>query len=445
MALKQTLRIVGSVAAAGALLFSTATAASADQTRNDQWPLGAFGASKIWQIATGKGVTVAVIDSGVDATHADLKGNVLPGKDFVDGDADASPEGIDHGTAMAGIIAGHGHGANGSEGVKGLAPDAKILPIRDEGQGDAPFAESIRYAVDHGASIINISQISSPPTKAGEEAVAYAVKKNVLVVAGTGNDGTGGDQPLYPASYPGAVAVGAVKESGQIWEKSNYGPKTLLTAPGDKIVSTSSDSSLYRRASGTSDSTAYVSAACALLREKFPDLTAGQIVNRLTKTAGLPDDLKGAKLPDQKYGYGYIQPLAALKQDIPAGSKNGPLAALPAADSTGSGAGTGKGDAATPSSNSSKSDDSGSSSSTIIGAVVGALVVLLVAGGIVLLVARSKKRARRDSASNPPPGYGSYPAPQPNQPPQRYGDPGAYQQPAPPNQPPPGGGNPYQQ
>ncbi|WP_329121637.1 type VII secretion-associated serine protease mycosin [Streptomyces sp. NBC_01465] len=452
MALKQTLRMMGSAAAAGVLLFSSATTASADQTRKDQWPLEAFGVSKVWQIATGKGITVAVIDTGVDASHPDLRGNVLKGHDFVDGDDDPSPAGDEHGTSMAGIIAGHGHGANGADGVKGLAPDAKILSIRDTGEGDEPFAKSIRYAVDHGASIINISQITSPSSQAGEEAVAYAFKKNVVVVAGTGNDGTGGDRPLYPASYPGAVAVGAVKSSGEIWAKSNYGPKTLLTAPGVGIVSTggATANSQYNIGEGTSASTAYVSAACALLREKFPDLTAGQIVNRLTKTAGLPDDAKGSKLPDQKYGYGYIQPLAALKQDIPAGPKNGPLT-MPTSDSasSGTGTGTGKTDSSPAPSSSGKSDDSGSSS-TIIGVVVGALVVLLVAGGIVLLVARKK---RRGGPANPPPGYGTY-APQPNQLPQAYGTPiynqnPHQQQPAPPagppNQPPPGGGNPYQQ
>ncbi|KUN97966.1 S8 family serine peptidase [Streptomyces caeruleatus] len=441
MALKQARRILCGAAAAGTLLFCTATTATADQTRNDQWPLEAFGAEKIWKIATGKGVTVALIDDGVDATHPDLSGNVLQGKDFVDGDNNASPSGTDHhGTSMAGIIAGHGHGANGADGVKGLAPDAKILPIRDVGDGESPFSASIRYAVDQGASVINISQISSPPTEAGEAAVAYAVQKNVIVVAGTGNDGTGSEQPLYPASYPGAVAVGAVSKTGEIWAKSNYGPNTLLTAPGVGVVSTGGSDSKYNIGDGTSASTAYVSAACALLREKFPDLTAGQIVNRLTKTAGLPDDAKGLKLPDEKYGYGYIQPLAALKQDIPAGPKNGPLT-MPAADS--SGTGTGKGDATTPPASSSSPDDSSSvSTTTVLALAAGGALLVLVIGA---LAVRSKNRARRNGPSNPPPGFTPYAQQQPYS--NQGVPPNPYQQhptppAAPPTQPPPGG-SPY--
>ncbi|MFE7273888.1 type VII secretion-associated serine protease mycosin [Streptomyces sp. NPDC057623] len=439
MALKQTLRILCGAAAAGALVFSTATTATADQTRKDQWPLEAFGADKIWKIATGKGVTVAVIDDGVDAQHPDLQGNVLPGKDFVDGDSDASPEDEDHGTAMAGAISGHGHGANGADGVKGLAPDAKILPIRDIGEDQSPFAASIRYAVDHGASVINISQGTSPPTEPGEAAVAYAVQKDVIVVASTGNDGTGSELPSYPANYPGVVAVGAVNNAGEIWEKSNYGPTTLLTAPGVGIVSTGIDSSGYRKGSGTSDSTAYVSAACALLREKFPDLTAGQIVNRLTKTAGLPDDAKGLKLPDEKYGYGYIQPLAALKQDIPAGPKNGPLT-MPAADSSS----TDKDDATTPPASSNSSDDTSAlSTTTILALAAGGVLLALVIGA---LAVRSKNRARRNSTPNPAPAFTTYAQQQPYN--NQATPPNPYQQhptppTTPPNQPPPGG-NPYQ-
>ncbi|MFF7164329.1 S8 family serine peptidase [Streptomyces sp. NPDC008086] len=252
----------------------------------------------------------------------------------------------------------------------------------------------------------------------------------------TGNDGTGSEQPLYPASYPRAVAMGAVNKAGEIWAKSNYGPNTLLTAPGVSVVSTGGSNSEYNIGDGTSASTAYVSAACALLRERFPDLTAGQIVNRLTKTAGLPDDAKGLKLPDEKYGYGYIQPLAALKQDIPAGPKNGPLT-MPAADSSS----TGKDDASTPPASTSSSDDSsGLSTTTILALAAGGVLLVLMIGA---LAVRSKNRARRDS---PPPGFTTHAQQQP------YGNqavpPNLYQQhptpPAtPPNQPPPGG-NPYQ-
>lgn len=330
MSMMRALRAVGGAVVAGALLLTTAPAASADQVREDQWPLKAFLAEEIWKISQGEGVTVAVIDDGVDASHPDLKDNVLTekGKDFIDGDGDPSPEGFDdHGTAMASIIAGHGHGPNSSEGVMGLAPRAKILPIRDFGEGAEGFGPSIRYAVDQGASVINISQEGTPAGKPELEAIAYALKKGVLVVAGSGNSGKGPEYEAYPAYYPGVVAVGGVTSKGEIWENSNYSPHILLTAPATGVVTGGggTEDFPYSKGDGTSNSTAYVSAAAALLMAKFPDLTPGQIVNRLVKTAGLPSSAKDVSLPDERYGYGFIQPLAALKRDIAPGPKMGQL------------------------------------------------------------------------------------------------------------------------
>lgn len=323
MAFARTLRIAGATALASALLFSSASAASADDVRDKQWPLEAFDAQSIWKVSRGKGVTVAVIDSGVNADHVDLRGNVIQGKDFIDGGS-TEPEADDpHGTEMASVIAGHGHGPGSSDGVMGLAPQAKILDIRDDGSDSDGFASSIRYAVDHGASVINLASEGPSPRDEEAEAVAYALEKDVLVVAGAGNDGT---EVGYPARYPGAVAVGGVKNDASIWENSNHGPQLLLTAPATSILAAGSKSdTAYRSGTGTSDATAYVSAAAALLRSKFPDLTAGQIVNRLTETAGLPASAKGLALPDERYGYGFIQPLAALTGDIPAGPEYGPL------------------------------------------------------------------------------------------------------------------------
>ncbi|MFI5757331.1 type VII secretion-associated serine protease mycosin [Streptomyces sp. NPDC051569] len=446
MVLTRTLRILGSAAAAGALLLTTPPTATADQVRNDQWPLQAFDADKIWQLATGKGITVAVIDDGVDAHHPDLAGNILPGKDFIDGDSDASPApGDDHGTGMAGIIAGHGHGAGGTDGVMGLAPEAKILPIRDRGSDSDGFALSIKYAVDQGASVINISQGggSRPDGDSEFEAVKYALQRNVVIVTSSGNDGkSGADAIGYPGIYPDVVNVGAVQSSGEIWEKSNSGPNLMLSAPGDGIVSTGTDADGYRMGTGTSDSAAFVSAAAALLREKFPDLTAGQIVNRLTKTAGLPSSAKGIKLPDEKYGYGYIQPLAALKNNIPPGPANGPLIMpAPSAPSATDDSNNG--------SNSAAAGDSESGTHLARSAVylIAAVVVLLIAGVVALVIISGKKRKRHAAEQRiHGQGYGSYPQQQTPYPPQSHPHP--YQQqpppPAPPNQQPPGY-NPYQQ
>ncbi|BCK68189.1 type VII secretion-associated serine protease [Streptomyces libani subsp. rufus] len=442
MSFTRTLRAVGGAVVAGALLFGTAPVASADQIRHDQWPLRSFGADDIWKVSTGKGVTVAVIDDPVDGGHRDLKGNVLPGKSFFTGGTADHPYGErEHGTAMASLIAGHGHGPGGGDGVKGLAPDAKILPVGiDLGDADGgsdssgerlSYAAPLRYAVDHGARVVNMSFVTDDvvPSDAEQAAVDYARKHDVLVVAGSGNSGV--SSPRNPAVARGVLTVGAVDIDLKVWKFSNYGPHIKLLAPGLHIRSAGVETP-YRLANGTSDSTAYVSAAAALLRSKFPDLTAGQIANRLVKTAGLPDEMKGKKLPDPHYGYGFIRPSKALTANIPAGSKNGPLPALSGGSSKASGNGKDAQQAT--------ESDNGMGTGAIIG-IVGGVVGLLVVVLIVVLVVK-KKNGRNGPPPGGPGGYGGpggpggfvphppHPAHQ-----QQPSAPGAYPS-APPTQPP---------
>ncbi|MFK0290888.1 S8 family peptidase [Streptomyces sp. NPDC090442] len=450
MSFTRTLRAVGGAVVAGALLFGTAPIASADQIRNEQWPLQKFDAESIWKVSTGKGVTVAVLDSPVDGSHADLTGNVLPGKNFITGSGSADQgtgNGADHGTAMASIIAGHGHGAGGADGVKGLAPDAKILPVAVPGTShdqsgavqDMHLAQALRYAVDQGAKVVNMSfgtgEVSISPEE--QQAVDYARKHDVLLVAASGNDGIG--TPAVPAGAPGVLAVGAVDNNGEIWKKSNFGSHLKLTAPGVNIRSASSIVDIhgkYRLADGTSDSTAYVSGAAALLRAKFPDLTAGQIANRLIKTASLPADQQGISLPDQHYGYGSINPLSALTKDVPAGSKDGPFPALsggssgPSSDPSSAAGDTGGGVKI--------ASHKGLSAPFLILIAVVVLVIL----AIVLVVVLVAKKNRRNGP--PPGGPGGFGGPggssgyMPNQQmpyQQQPGAPGSYPQ-GPPTQPP---------
>ncbi|WP_043266372.1 S8 family serine peptidase [Streptomyces sp. CT34] len=450
MSFTRTLRAVGGAVVAGALLFGTAPVASADQIRDEQWALNAFGVSDIWKISTGKGVTVAVIDGPVDGSHPDLTGSVLPGKSFVTGGrADqGSGDESDHATSMAALIAGHGHGSGGSDGVKGLAPDAKILPVAinlQSGDGVPKFgattkyAEALKYAVDHGARVVNMSFVTSQPDIAPDEqdAINYARKHDVLVVAGTGNDGV--DTPRNPGSAPGVLAVGAVDKYLNVWKQSNFGSQVKLTAPGVDIRSAGSvqtSKGLYHVADGTSDATAYVSAAAALLRAKFPDLTAGQVANRLIKTAGLPDNLKNAKLPDPHYGYGFIKPYSALTKDVPAGAKDGPFPALKGGSSSDASSAAGN-NGVDPKVNSSK----GLSSVAIIGIVGGVLVVLVII--LVVVMVAKKKNGRNGPPPGGPGGFGGPGGPGgpggfvPNQGPyqQQPGAPGSYPQ-APPTQPP---------
>ncbi|MFI0219714.1 type VII secretion-associated serine protease mycosin [Streptomyces lydicus] len=368
-------------------LAHVAPPAAADSIRDRQWALAAFDADAIEKVSTGRGVTVAVVDTGVDGTHPDLVGNVLPGKDLLKGSGRADRETENsHGTAMASLIAGHGHGPGGAAGVKGLAPGAKILPLlvntqdglqAGTGKRESPVSQAIRYAVDHGATVINLSLGDTFKITDLDDAVQYARMKDAVIVAAAGNDGVA--EPNYPASTPGVISVGAVDCSGKIWERSNYGSNNLLAAPGVDVPGAGRDHG-YRSGTGTSDATAYVSAAAALLRSKFPNLTAGQIANRLVKTAKLPDGVKGAKLPDKRYGYGFIRPYSALNEDIPAGSKNGPMPAPSAASSA----------SPVPTAPSNAPSNEGRASAYVIGGVAGVVALGLVTVLAVVIVKRRR-------------------------------------------------------
>ncbi|GGU64658.1 type VII secretion-associated serine protease mycosin [Streptomyces daghestanicus] len=427
MAFMRSMSALGATTLAGALILSAAPVASADEARSAQWALETLQAEQAWSISKGEGVTVAVIDDGVNASHIDLQGNVLEGHDFVDGGSATPDAGDDHGTAMASIIAAHGHGEG--EGVIGLAPEAKILPIRDFEANSNGLPTSIRYAVDQGASIINVSQCfgSSSAAVISEvtNAVQYALSRDVLVIGGSGNDGDSAE--CYPGASPGALGVGAVTSDGTVWEKSNHNPQVALTAPGVKIVAAAGAGNRYRMGSGTSDATAYVSAAAALIRSAFPDLTAGQVANRLVKTASLPDSAQGLRLPDEKYGYGAIRPYDALADDIPAGSKYGPLKTSGSQGSS-VGPGVGKTDSDYAAENK-KADQK----RLLVFGVLG-LIGLVVVGLIVWLIVRSARRNRNGPGGPASPGgypqYGQQSAPPQYNP---------YQQPAQPQQ------NPYQQ
>ncbi|MFI5533515.1 type VII secretion-associated serine protease mycosin [Kitasatospora sp. NPDC051853] len=446
MTLNRTWRALGATTLAGGLLLAGAPLASADAVRDAQWPIQQLGLEKAWSVSKGDGVIVAVIDSGVDPNHPDLAGQILPGYD-PGGQGRETNGSAGHGTSMAAIIAGKGHGAG--EGVIGVAPGAKILPIykaaADEASG---VADGIRWAADHGAKVVNISQ-GRPGTSTPKmvSAVEYALSKDVLVVVAAGNSGT---TPIEsPGNTPGVLAIGAVDKSGKIWAKSNYGPEVLLAAPGVDIVSAGNcNGNKYCVADGTSSATAYASGAAALLRAKYPDLTAGQIANRLVKSAKAPS---GTQLPDAHYGYGCIRPYEALTQDIPAGSAQGPLKASSgsAASNSPSGAASpapslGGGD--TPGGSTADVKDSESFSFLGKGLAIGGAVLLgllLVFILIVVLIVRASKRRRAAAAPQltPPPGqapYG-YPAAQPPYPNQPYG-----QQPPPSGYPQQGNQPPYQ-
>lgn len=387
MGFKRVWSTTGVVALTGALLLTTASTASADYIRDQQWALNAFAAKDVWAQSQGENVTVAVVDSGVDASHPDLTGQVLEGKDFTGG-GNAQEDILGHGTAMASIIAGHGHGPGNSSGVMGLAPKAKILPLRtlqtiSDRNLDETWGAAVRYAVDHGAKVINLSFASDGGGKTlsdGREAIAYAQAHDVVVVAGSGNDGF--SAVSEPAALPGVVSVGAIDKRANLWEKSNTGKGLTLTAPGADIVNANpKTSSGYGEANGTSDSTAFVSAAAALVRSKYPDLSAGQVINRLIKTATFAHH-KGLKAPDEQYGYGIVRPYSALTMNISAGPKKNPLGQLDSSSSTSAEAVKGMGSPAQA------KKDSATSNILVIACGMAAVVVI---GVIIFVVIRSRR------------------------------------------------------
>ncbi|WP_260844962.1 type VII secretion-associated serine protease mycosin [Streptomyces sp. SLBN-31] len=412
------------MALTGALLLTAAPIASADQVRDAQWPLTVYGAEKVWETSQGAGVTVAVVDTGVDSRQPDLTGQVLAGKDFT-GSGDPHKDSVGHGTAMASLIAGHGHGANASAGVMGLAPKAKILPVRVDiakNTGNtASWVAGVRYAVDQGASVINLSldDSSAYPGSKAAEAIKYAQSHNAVVVAAAGNDG---GTVNYPAALPGVVAVSAVDQNLAAWSKSNTGNVTVA-APGVEVAQADpTTKSGYAVANGTSGSTAYVSAIVALLRSKYPDLTAGQIINRLVKSASFLNNT-GKKAPDKELGYGIARPGSALTMDIPKGPKEGPLAQASPSTSTQSGSASGN-----ESPNQAAKKDKSSSSGILLIAGIAAAVIIL---GVVFAVIRSRRNRGSGGPGSgpgggmpphgtgyppqPPTGYQQYPNTPPNQ------------------------------
>lgn len=276
-------------------------AAHADQIRDMQWMHKSLKLERAWKYSRGAGVTVAVLDTGIDPTHPDLKGKVVTGPDYTGHSTPSdSRHWALHGTAMAGIIAGRGHGPNRADGVMGVAPAAKLLSIKVTWENKDParnkkqflelnkdaMAKGIRHAVDNGAKVINMSLGGGKTDYTGsqteQEAIDYAVSKGVVVIASMGNDGAGENRRNFPAAYDNVIAVGAVDKSFKYWKSSNRNPWISVAAPGVGIVTTQPNNA-YATDDGTSASAAIVTGVVALIRARYPDLTPDQIKEALEK------------------------------------------------------------------------------------------------------------------------------------------------------------------
>lgn len=292
---------------------------AAQTIEEQEWHLDALDIYSAQEQTRGDGVVVAVIDSGVDAKHPDLAGRVLPGTGFgsskgTDGTTD--PDG--HGTGMAAIIAATGK--NG--GALGIAPGAKILPVASAEKEQFTLdvvAESIRWAADHGAKVVNLSLgFSSSMTPSLVKAVNYAIEKDVVLVAATGNEAK---EVSAPANIGGVIAVAGTNREGKPWKSSNFGADTVLAAPAEGIVTAAPESvyaSGYAEMDGTSAASAIVAGVAALVRAKHPQMPAKDVVNALIKTA--KDMAEPGR--DATTGFGMVDPVGALTAQLPPVARN---------------------------------------------------------------------------------------------------------------------------
>ncbi len=279
---------------------------SADAVRDSQWHLGFLDVAEAHRHSQGEGVVVAVVDSGVDAAHPDLDGAVVPGMDMLNGDGRKDSDG--HGTAMAGLVAARGR--SGQTGALGVAPLSTIIPVDAGYPLNTSVDDAVAWAVDHGAKVICVALGSVRGGPRTEQADARAVAADIVVVAAAGNRPD--TRIIAPARYPGVVAAVGVDRAGNHAEVSVTGPEAVLAAPAVDIVSTDRGGK-YQVGTGTSDATAIIAGVAALVRAKYPQLSAPEVIHRMTATA----IDKGAPGRDEEYGFGIVDPVAALTAEVP--------------------------------------------------------------------------------------------------------------------------------
>jgi hypothetical protein len=382
--------------------------------RSQEWWLTGLNVTQAWHTSEGAGIIVAVLGTGVDAYQPDLSGQVITGPDY--SGSGRAPDGLYWGvvgTEVAGVIAGHGYHGHWGRGIVGIAPDAKILSIRVTLEFNDPLvsdqaisqrlpgaiAAGIRYAVDHGARVIDLPldpgtlgmTSSGDPAAAGgsaaeRAAVGYALRKNVVLVAPAGDDGQGSQIVNYPAAYHGVISVGAIGRGGQLAAFSSRRSDASLTAPGVRLVAAAPGG--YGQISSTGAASGIVAGVAALTLSEFPRLTVAQVTRALIESTVITAN--GTSLPPLPgrplagAGYGAVDAARAIEMAAlinsfqqasrPAAPRSRPVTAVrPAAAS------------------SRPASASGLAGSVLRGAVaaVGALIVLVMGA---LIVARSRRR-----------------------------------------------------
>jgi type VII secretion-associated serine protease mycosin len=306
--------------------------AYADQVRERQYWLADYGIQRAWDITRGSGVRIAIIDTGIDATHQDLQGAVVGGADF---SGLGSPDGLTpvgperrHGTMVASLAAGRGN--NATDGVIGSAPDAQLLSLSMSFGGgtispDQQVANAVRFAVDNGADIISLSLTRNTRDwpESWDRAFSYAAANDVVVIAAAGNRGSGTVAVGAPATMPGVLTVGGVDRSGQASDSASAQGITIgVMAPSEELVGATPGGG-YVAWSGTSGATPIVAGIAALVRSAYPSMDAANVINRILQTANRVT----STVPDPIYGYGLVDAYAAVTADVPLVSAN-PLGSI---------------------------------------------------------------------------------------------------------------------
>jgi hypothetical protein len=325
--------MVTAIAACSTAALAPAGPARADIVRNTEaWVLNALNIYPAWSITHGKGVTVAVIDSGVDPDVSDLFGNVQTGPNL--SGVHTSPSDANwgvHGTWMASLIAGHGNGPGGDSGIIGTAPESTVLSIRvitdatdpndaayerePAAKGQRELADAIIYAVKHHAQVISMSLGYSQQSRPVQAALQVAYENNVVVVASAGNaeglasDARGNAPYSFPANYPGVLAVGAVNSAGQVASFSSENLSVQVAAPGDKVPA-QGRSGQYWYVSGTSPACALTAGVAALIKAAYPHLTDSQVIAAITSST-TPSTRPPGGYNDQ-VGFGEVNAAGAL-------------------------------------------------------------------------------------------------------------------------------------
>jgi type VII secretion-associated serine protease mycosin len=360
---------------------------------------------EVQRVADGAGVTVAVIDSGVDASIPALSGALVAGTNVVaGGDGTVDYDETGHGTAMASLIASRG----GESGVVGVAPAATVLPIgivgtQPSADQQADMSTAIRYAVDNGAHVINISWAGlaldgCPENEAA--AIRYALGEDVVVVAGTGNHRDGTSE--VPGACPGVLTVGAIDQRLEPADYSHRSEHVEVSAPGTGILAAQPGGG-STIGDGTSNSTALVSGVVALVRAAFQDASAYEVVARILATVR---DV-GPSGRDDATGYGMVRPYEALTAEVPADAPNpvfdnaGDLTdvAPPSPDPTAFEAPEAPNFGAPPSAG----DDGPAVGAIVAISAVGALILVAAVIVIAIVLARSRRRRLHPYPPGPPP------------------------------------------